>query len=109
MLKNWFDVGFLELRRITWDSPASLLEKLIAYEAVHAIRGWQDLKDRLDSDRRCFAFFHPMLPDEPLIFVEVALTREIPASIQDLLAEKREEHLQQQHSIIPPSKPRKRA
>jgi malonyl-CoA decarboxylase len=87
LLKNWFDVGFLELRRITWDSPASLLEKLIAYEAVHAIRGWQDLKDRLDSDRRCFAFFHPRMPDEPLIFVEVALVSGMSANVQTLLDE----------------------
>jgi malonyl-CoA decarboxylase len=87
LLKNWFDVGFLELRRITWDSPASLLEKLIAYEAVHAIRGWQDLKDRLDSDRRCFAFFHPRMPDEPLIFVEVALVTGMSGNVQILLDE----------------------
>ena len=87
LLKNWFDVGFLELRRITWDSPAALLEKLIAYEAVHAIRGWQDLKDRLDSDRRCFAFFHPRMPDEPLIFVEVALVTGMSGNVQSLLDE----------------------
>ena len=85
LLRGWFDVGFLELRRITWDSPASLLEKLIAYEAVHEIAGWNDLKNRLDSDRRCFAFFHPRMPDEPLIFVEVALTDGIAGAIQPLL------------------------
>lgn len=85
LLAGWFDVGFLDLRRITWDSPASLLEKLIRYEAVHAIRGWQDLKDRLDSDRRCFGFFHPRMPDEPLIFVEVALVRGLADSVQVLL------------------------
>jgi len=85
LLRGWFDVGFLELRRITWDSPASLLEKLIAYEAVHEIAGWSDLKNRLDSDRRCFAFFHPRMPDEPLIFVEVALTDGIAGAIQPLL------------------------
>ena len=85
LLRGWFDVGFLELRRITWDSPASLLEKLIAYEAVHEIASWGDLKNRLDSDRRCFAFFHPRMPDEPLIFVEVALTDGIADSIQALL------------------------
>src|SRR5205085_7769042 len=73
LLANWFDIGFLELKRITWDSPAALLEKLMAYEAVHEIRGWTDLKNRLEADRRCFAFFHPRMPDEPLIFVEVAL------------------------------------
>ncbi|HEY7610367.1 MAG TPA: malonyl-CoA decarboxylase family protein [Alphaproteobacteria bacterium] len=85
LLRGWFDVGFLELRRITWDSPASLLEKLIAYEAVHEIASWSDLKNRLDSDRRCFAFFHPRMPDEPLIFVEVALTDGIAGAIQPLL------------------------
>ena len=68
-LAAWFDVGFLELQRITWNSPAALLEKLIAYEAVHTIRSWDDLKNRLDSDRRCYAFFHPRMPMEPLIFV----------------------------------------
>ncbi|HYE48158.1 MAG TPA: malonyl-CoA decarboxylase [Azospirillaceae bacterium] len=87
LLKSWFDVGFLELRRITWDSPASLLEKLVRYEAVHEIRSWQDLKDRLDSDRRCFGFFHPRMPDEPLIFVEVALVEGMSASIHALLDE----------------------
>lgn len=87
LLKFWFDVGFLELRRIKWDSPASLLEKLIAYEAVHAIESWDDLKKRLDADRRCFAFFHPRMPDEPLIFVEVALVDGIATNIQTLLDE----------------------
>ncbi len=87
LLRSWFDVGFLELRRITWDSPASLLEKLVRYEAVHAFRGWEDLKDRLDRDRRCFGFFHPRMPDEPLIFVEVALVEGISASVQALLDE----------------------
>jgi malonyl-CoA decarboxylase len=85
LLTSWFDVGFLELRRITWDSPASLLEKLIAYEAVHSISGWDDLKNRLGSDRRVFAFFHPRMPDEPLIFVQVALVNGIADNIQDLL------------------------
>ncbi len=85
LLAAWFDVGFLELRRITWDSPAALLEKLIAYEAVHAINDWDDLKNRLDSDRRCFAFVHPRMPDEPLIFVEVALVDGLSDNIQDLL------------------------
>jgi malonyl-CoA decarboxylase len=87
LLTTWFDVGFLEMRRITWDSPATLLEKLIAYEAVHAIQGWDDLKKRLDSDRRCFAFFHPRMPAEPLIFVEVALVNGIADNIQALLDE----------------------
>lgn len=85
LLASWFDVGFLELRRITWDSPASILEKLMAYEAVHAIRSWDDLKNRLDSDRRLYAFFHPRMPDEPLIFVQVALLPEMAGNIQDLL------------------------
>lgn len=85
LLRNWFDVGFLEMHRITWDSPASLLEKLIKYEAVHEIRGWQDLKDRLDSDRRCFAFFHPRMPNEPLIFVEVALVQGMSDNVHALL------------------------
>jgi len=87
LLANWFDIGFLELKRISWDSPASLLEKLIAYEAVHEIRGWNDLKNRLEVDRRCFAFFHPRMPDEPLIFVEVALVRGIAGNIHALLDE----------------------
>jgi malonyl-CoA decarboxylase len=84
-LSSWFDVGFLELARIRWDSPAALLEKLIAYEAVHAIDDWDDLKNRLQSDRRCFAFFHPRMPEEPLIFVEVALVNGMADSIQKLL------------------------
>jgi malonyl-CoA decarboxylase len=86
-LSIWFDVGFLELKRITWHSPAALLEKLIQYEAVHAIHSWTDLKNRLDSDRRCYGFFHPRMPDEPLIFVEVALTDHLANDIQALLDE----------------------
>src|SRR5574343_953675 len=86
-LSAWFDVGFLELQRITWNSPAALLEKLIQYEAVHEIRSWTDLKNRLDSDRRLYAFFHPRMPAEPLIFVEVALTDHLAGSVQDLLDE----------------------
>ena len=85
LLAGWFDVGFLELRQIDWSSPASLLEKLVGYEAVHEIRGWRDLKNRLDSDRRCYAFFHPRMPTEPLIFVEVALVTGMAGSIQRLL------------------------
>jgi len=86
LLASWFDIGFLELKRITWQrSSAALLEKLIAYEAVHAIESWDDLKNRLDSDRRCFAFFHPRMPDEPLIFVEVALVNGMSNNIQELL------------------------
>ena len=87
VLSAWFDVGLLELRRITWEAPAVLLEKLIAYEAVHAIRSWDDMKNRLDSDRRCFAFFHPNMPDEPLIFVEVALVDGMSDNVQTLLDE----------------------
>jgi malonyl-CoA decarboxylase len=87
MFSTWFDVGFLELRRISWDSPASMIEKLIQYEAVHDIKSWADLKNRLDSDRRCYGFFHPRLPDEPLIFVEVALLDEMAQSIPPLLDE----------------------
>lgn len=86
-LVAWFDVGFLELQRITWQSPAALLEKLVQYEAVHEIRSWQDLKNRLDSDRRCYAFFHPRMPLEPLIFVEVALIEGLAGQVQDLLDE----------------------
>lgn len=87
LLAGWFDAGFLELRRIDWNAPASLLERLINYEAVHAIRSWQDLKNRLDSDRRCYAFFHPSMPDEPLIFVEVALETGLADNIHALLDE----------------------
>lgn len=87
LLADWFDIGFLELKRISWDSPAALLEKLIAYEAVHEIRGWNDLKNRLEADRRCFAFFHPRMPDEPLIFVEVALVRGMADNVHTLLDE----------------------
>lgn len=87
LLANWFDIGFLELKRITWESPAALLEKLMVYEAVHEIRGWTDLKNRLDADRRCFAFFHPRMPDEPLIFVEVALVSGMASDVHALLDE----------------------
>jgi len=84
---SWFDFGFLDLKRITWRSSADLLEKLIAYEAVHEIESWSDLKNRLDNDRRCFALFHPRMPNEPLAFVEVALTDHLSGSIQKLLDE----------------------
>lgn len=87
LFSNWFDVAFLELRRISWDSPASLVEKLIRYEAVHAIRSWADVKNRLDSDRRCYGFFHPHMPDEPLIFVEVALLDQMADNMAPLLDE----------------------
>ena len=88
LLANWFDVGFLELQRIDWSSPAVLLERLVGYEAVHEIRSWSDLKNRLDSDRRCYALFHPRMPAEPLIFVEVALVRGLAGSVQQLLDKK---------------------
>lgn len=87
MFSTWFDVGFLDLQRISWDSPASLIEKLIQYEAVHDIKSWADVKNRLDSDRRCYGFFHPRLPGVPLIFVEVALVDEMASHIEPLLDE----------------------
>jgi malonyl-CoA decarboxylase len=86
LFASWFNRGFLELRRIDWQTPAAVLEKLIAYEAVHEIQGWEDLRRRLSPDRRCFGFFHPALPNEPLIFVEVALVKGLAASVQNLLA-----------------------
>lgn len=85
LLVSWFNRGFLDLRRIDWNSPAAILEKLIEYEAVHAIRGWGDLRGRLSGSRRCYGFFHPALPGEPLIFVEVALTDEISDAIAPLI------------------------
>src|SRR5579871_2299026 len=91
LLGSWFNRGFLVLRRIDWSTPANILEQIIRYEAVHEIRDWNDLRRRIDPvDRRCYAFFHPALVDEPLIFVEVALTEEIPGAIAPLLAEDRE-------------------
>ena len=87
----WFNIGFLDLRQMAWDSPAKVLHKIIAYEAVHEVHGWDDLRRRVEpDDRRCYAFFHPRMPEEPLIFVEVALTREIPSSIASLLDEHRQ-------------------
>ncbi|AXI54320.1 hypothetical protein SuNHUV7_38350 (plasmid) [Pseudoseohaeicola sp. NH-UV-7] len=92
LFASWFNRGFLVLRPVNWDSPAQILEKIIAYEAVHAIDSWDDLRARLlPSDRRCFAFFHPSMPNEPLIFVEVALTRGVPSSIHSVLTEDRTE------------------
>src|SRR5712691_3274991 len=88
LLQSWFNRGFLQLERISWKTPAYILEKLIAYESVHEIRGWDDLQRRLADDRRCFAFFHPALPDEPLAFVEVALTKGLASSIQEVLSAK---------------------
>jgi malonyl-CoA decarboxylase len=84
-LRSWFNRGFLRLERIDWRTSALVLEKLIQYEAVHAVQGWTDLRRRLEADRRCFAFFHPQLPDEPIIFIEVALTRGMSARVQPLL------------------------
>lgn len=85
LLSSWFNPGFLEMQQVDWNSPAQLLEKIIQHEAVHAIDGWDDLRRRLQPDRRCFAFFHPQLPAEPLIFVEIALASEMPAAIAPLI------------------------
>jgi malonyl-CoA decarboxylase len=85
LLSSWFNPGFLEMRKVDWNSPAQLLEQIIRHEAVHEIDGWDDLRRRLQPDRRCFAFFHPQLPDEPLIFVEVALLPEMAGSIAPLI------------------------
>lgn len=91
LFTTWFNRGFLVLRPINWGSPAHILEKIISYESVHAIHSWDDLRRRLQpEDRRCFAFFHPAMPDEPLIFVEVALTRGTPNSVQHILSENRQ-------------------
>jgi malonyl-CoA decarboxylase len=89
---GWFNAGFLELRPIDWTSPAAILERIIRYEAVHSINGWGDLRSRLaPADRRCYAFFHPQMSDDPLIFVEVALTNALPSAIASIIAEEREE------------------
>jgi malonyl-CoA decarboxylase len=88
LLSSWFNPGFLKMHQVDWRSPAHVLEKIIQHEAVHAIDGWDDLRRRLQPDRRCFAFFHPQLPDEPLIFVEVALLSEIPSAIGPLVDKK---------------------
>ena len=91
LFSSWFNRGFLVLRRIDWSTSAAILEKIIRYEAVHEISDWADLRRRIDPpDRRCYAFFHPALVDEPLIFVEVALTREIPGAIAPILSDKRD-------------------
>jgi malonyl-CoA decarboxylase len=91
LFSSWFNRGFLVLRRIDWSTPAIVLEKIIRYEAVHEIHDWDDLRRRIDpADRRCYAFFHPAMVDEPLIFVEVALTRDIPAAIEPILAKDRD-------------------
>lgn len=90
LLASWFNPGFQQLRKINWDTPAKILEKIIAYEAVHKMAGWEDLRRRLEDDRRCFAFFHPALPDEPIIFVEVALLQGLADAIQPILAPRAE-------------------
>jgi malonyl-CoA decarboxylase len=101
LLHSWFNRGFLVLRRIDWSTPANILEKIIQYEAVHEIHDWDDLKRRLDPvDRRCFAFFHPALAEEPLIFVEVALTDGGAPSVQALLSEERSAHADQPTSAV---------
>jgi malonyl-CoA decarboxylase len=94
LFSSWFNRGFLVLRHIDWSTPAAILEKIIRYEAVHQIRDWDDLRRRIDPpDRRCFAFFHPALNDDPLIFVEVALEKDIPGAIAPILASGRQEFL----------------
>jgi malonyl-CoA decarboxylase len=85
LLASWFNRGFLRVQRIDWHSPAAVLEKIMRYESVHPINGWNDLRRRLADDRRCFGFFHPALPEEPLIFVEVALTRQVAGEIAPLI------------------------
>jgi malonyl-CoA decarboxylase len=91
LFSSWFNRGFLVLRRIDWSTPANILEKIIRYEAVHEIKSWDDLRRRIDlPDRHCYAFFHPALVDEPLIFVEVALLRGIPPAIAPILTAERE-------------------
>jgi malonyl-CoA decarboxylase len=95
LFSSWFNRGFLVLRRIDWSTPAIVLEKIIRYEAVHEIRGWDDLRRRIDPpDRRCFAFFHPALVDDPLIFVEVAVERDIPGAIAPILASGRQQFVE---------------
>jgi malonyl-CoA decarboxylase len=101
LFSSWFNRGFLVLRRIDWSTPASILEKIIKYEAVHEIRDWNDLRRRIEpQDRRCFAFFHPALVDDPLIFVEVALEAEIPGAIAPILASGRQEFLDPQKAQV---------
>ena len=94
-LSSWFDIGFLDLKRIDWNAPASLLEKLIAYEAVHRVESWIDLHHRLAENRRCFAFFHPRMPDEPLIFVWVALVKELSDNVDTLLDTSQSEEIEE--------------
>jgi malonyl-CoA decarboxylase len=99
LLGSWFNPGFLQLQRVDWNSPAQLLEQIIRHEAVHQIDGWDDLRRRLQPDRRCFAFFHPQLPREPLIFVEVALLPEMPAAIAPLIDKASEPLLPKQFKV----------
>ena len=87
LFRSWFNRGFLDIKRIDWETPAVVLEKLIEYESVHEIEGWDDLRRRLELDRRCYGFFHPVMPYEPLIFVEVALTNEISTNVAELIKE----------------------
>ena len=98
LFASWFNRGFLELRRIDWNTPAAVLEKLLVYEAVHEIQGWTDLRRRLAADRRCFAFFHPALPGEPLIFVEVALVLGLSTAVAPLLAPDTDEKAQEKRA-----------
>ena len=100
LLNSWFNRGFLRLEEISWDTPASILEKLITYEAVHSMDGWEDLKKRLGPNRRCYAFFHPSLPDEPLIFVQVALVRGLSDNITPLLHPEEGEQLEPDTAIF---------
>ncbi len=87
LFRSWFNRGFLDIKRIDWETPAVVLEKLIEYESVHEIEGWDDLRRRLEMDRRCYGFFHPVMPYEPLIFVEVALTNNISTNVAELIKE----------------------
>ena len=100
LFRSWFNRGFLMLEKIDWTTPAHILEKLIRYEAVHEIKGWRDLRRRLDKDRRCYAFFHPALKDEPLIFVEVALVDHLSDNIQSLLNQSPENAAMQPNTAI---------
>ena len=91
IFESWFNAGFLELRRIDWNAPAAILERIIKYEAVHSISGWEDLRRRVEpTDRRCYGFFHPQMADDPLIFVEVALTDHLPSGIAQVISEERQ-------------------
>jgi len=105
LLSSWFNPGFLHFEPVSWNSPAVLLEKIIAHEAVHAIASWTHLRRRLESDRRCYAFFHPQLPNEPLIFVEVALTHEIPGAIAPLIALKSDDAVEDAQKADRKTKP----